>query len=262
MKIEFLIVILFLIHAGNIFGQSDDYFLGKRTYCDMPADKESRERYKLGLDCIQQNLYIGAANQIFQDLIKQDSTFCDAYFFAGYTFRMSNMNKEAVIMYYMADSLAQNRSIEFKMNLAAAGMAAGAIDLSRKKYEEMTKFFPHSAEGYYGIAVTSTMIGDIEYGLKNINIAEDRHQEDYKDTQFMKAVLLTMNGKYEESLSYFEKTKSRFSKLDHFNGNYALSLYEVGTAKKDEKMLKKARKHYDKVEDKDALTEHLRSKFK
>lgn len=227
----------------------------------MPANSEDKKLYQLGLDCIQQNLYIGAANKIFQDLIKKDSTFCDAYFFAGYTFRMSNMNKEAVIMYYMADSLAKNPSIEFKLNLATVSMHTGALKLSRKKYEEITKYFPHSPEGYYGIALTSTLIGDIEYGLKNINIAEDRHQEDYKDTQFLKAVLLTLNGKHEEAIPYFEKVKSKFSKHDHFNGNYALSLYEVGTAKNDEKMLKKARKHYDKVKDKEALTEHLRSKF-
>ncbi len=252
---------MLLISANAILAQSQDYFLGKRTYCGMPADKESRERYKLGIDCIQQNLYIGAANQIFQDLIKQDSTFCDAYFFAGYTFRLSNMNKEAVVMYYMADSLAKNRSIEFKINLAAASMAAGATDLARKKYEEITKFFPHSSEGYYGIAVTSTIIGDVDYGLKNIDIAEDRHQEDYRDTYFMKAVLLLANNRYVESIPYFEKSKSKFSKTDHFNSNYAISLYEAATEGKDEKMLKKAKKHYEKIKNKSALSEDMRSKF-
>ena len=47
-----------------------DYFLGKRTYCNMP-DAKSKELFDLGIECIHKNLYIGTANQIFRDLIKR-----------------------------------------------------------------------------------------------------------------------------------------------------------------------------------------------
>ncbi len=242
------------------FSQSD-YFLGKRLYCDMPKESNSRKLFELGMDCIKQNLYIGAANKIFQDLIKQDKEFCDAYFFAGYTFRLSNMNKEAFVMYYMADSLSQNKSIEFKQNLATTSFLVGKIDLARKKFKEIITYFPESPEGYYGIALTSTEIGDVDYGLENIIQAEMKYQTENKDVQFIKAILLNLNGKYLESIVYFEKVKSAFSKNDYFNGNYALSLYEVATLNNDEKMLKKAKKYYDKVKDKTQLTDHIKSKF-
>lgn len=244
----------------SLYSQTD-YFLGKRTYCDMPSDSKTKELFDLGIDCIKQNYAIGAANKIFQDLFKKDKSFCDAYFFAGYTFRLSNMNKEAVIMYYIADSLSQNKSIEFKQNLATTSMLVGKIDLSRKKFKEITTYFPESPEGYYGLALTSTEIGDFDYGLENIKIAETKYQSENQDAQFLKAILLSLNNNHKESIEYFEKVQSKFSKDDNFNGTYALSLYEVGILTNDEKMLKKAKKHYEKVKDKSGLTEYIKSKF-
>ncbi|MEN2401731.1 hypothetical protein GKZ90_0018225 [Flavobacterium sp. MC2016-06] len=260
MKTRLLIILLTFSLNTCVFGQTD-YFLGKRTYCEMPSDSETKKLFDLGMDCIKQNLYIGAANIIFQDIIKKDKSFCDAYFLAGYTFRLSNMNKEAVIMYYIADSLSQNKSIEFKQNLATTSILVGKIDLSRKKFKEITTFFPENPEGYYGIALTSTIIGDFDYGLENINIAENKFKEENKDTQFLKAILLTLNKKHKEAIEYYEKVQSKFSKDDNFNGNYALSLYEVGIATNDDKMQKKATKHYEKVKDKSGLTEYIKSKF-
>jgi tetratricopeptide (TPR) repeat protein len=260
MKTRFLIIALILSLQTNVFAQTD-YFLGKRTYCEMPTDSETKKLFKLGIDCINLNLRIGAANRIFQDLIKKDKTFCDAYFFAGYTFRLSNMNKEAVVMYYIADSLSQNKSIEFKQNLAFTSIMVGKVDLARKKFKEITTFFPENPEGYYGIALTSTIIGDFDNGLENINIAEKKYTGENKDAQFLKAILLTLNKKHLESLQYYGKVQSNFSKDDNFNGNYALSLYEVGIATNDEKMLKKAKKHYGKVKDKSELAEDIKFKF-
>ncbi|MFN3755152.1 tetratricopeptide repeat protein [Flavobacterium sp.] len=260
MKTKILILTLTLFVNTVSFSQND-YFKGKRLYCDMPKDSESKKRFKLGIECIQRNLYIGAANKIFQELIAKDSTFCDAYFFAGYTFKISNMPEDALFMYYMADSLSNNKSIEFKQNLAALSLQIGNDTFARKKFKEMTTYFPGSPEGFYGIALSSTTIGDVDYGLININLAEARYPTENKDAQFLKAILLNLNGKYQESIVYFEKVQSEFSKDDHFNGSYALSLYEVATINNDEKMLKKARKHYDKVINKSNLTDYIKAKF-
>ena len=255
-----ILLFTLILLSYNLFSQSD-YFLGKRTYCDMPTQSDSRKEFQLGIDCIHQNLYIGAANQLFVRLIEKDSLFCDAYFFAGYTYRLSNMNKEAFAMYYMADSLSQNKSIEFKQNLAMMSVSIGNMKFARKKYLEMTKYFPSSPEGYYGIAITSPEIGDAEFGLENINIAEKKYNTEKYDIQFMKGILLNLNGKYQESIEYFEKVKSEYSKDDYFNGNYALSLYEIAILNKDDSLLKKAKKHYNKVKDKSQLTDYIKSKF-
>lgn len=63
------------------------------------------------------------------------------------------------------------------------------------------------------------------------------------------------------SLLYYEKVKSKFNKSDHFNGHYALSLYEVGIINNDEKLLKLARKHFNRVKNKNELTDEMRRKF-
>ena len=164
----------------------------------------------------------------------------------------------------MADSLANNKSIEFKVNLATEGLRFGneeGVKIARKKYDEITKFFPENPEGYYGVALTSTMIGDIENGLNNIDIAIEKYNSENVDALFLKAVLLTLNARHEESLNYYEKVKGTFKKDDNFNGNYALSLYEVAKANNDEKMMKLAQKHYKKVKNKNELTEQTRMKF-
>ncbi|RZJ67654.1 MAG: hypothetical protein EOO50_05065 [Flavobacterium sp.] len=105
------------------------------------------------------------------------------------------------------------------------------------------------------------MIGDVKNGLEKINVAETKRDTKQEDIKFVKAVLLTMNGQYQESLDYYESVKSTFSKIGHFNGNYALSLYEVASRTNDEKLMKKAKKQYAKVKNKGELTDDIRSKF-
>jgi len=258
MKNLFLFLITFTF--SNLYSQTD-YFEGKRNYCELSENERIKEIFPLGIKCVQNRQYLGSAIEIFTDVIKIDATFCDAYFWAGYAFRLSNMNKEAVAMYYIADSLAQNKSIEFKQNLASTSMIIGADSLARRKFEEIKEYFPNSPEGFYGVALTSTKIGDVIYGLENINIAENKYNEPNEDAQLLKAILLTLNEKYSESISYYEKIENKFSKLDHFNGNYALSLYEIGSENKDEKSIKLAKKYYNKVRKKEELTEYIRSKF-
>ena len=257
---KFLPIIFLLLVFSNTYSQTD-YFQGKRTYCDYPENERIRKIYPLGIEAVQKNLYLGAALQIFTEVIKIDSTFCDAYFWAGYTFRLNNMNKEALTMYYMADSLAQNKSIEFKQNLATTSMLIGADSLARKKFKELTEYFPESPEGFYGVSLTSTVIGDVDYGLENINIAISKYKAENKDALFLKAVLLSLNARHEESLNYYEKVKGSFRKNDNFNGNYALSLYEIAKTNNDQKMMKLAQKHYKKVKNKSELTEQMRMKF-
>lgn len=262
MKTRFLLLVLICLitqlNAQSDFTKKFDF---NSTTCKFPDNERAKKIFPLAIESIKRDLYLGSVAEIMTDMIKIDSTFCDAYYWAGYALRKSDLNKEAVAMYYMADSLAQNKSLEYKLNLATTSMIVGADDLTRKKYEEIKEYFPNSPEGFYGVALTSTIIGDVGYGLENVNMAEKNYNQQNADTQLLKAILLTLNKKYEESLYYYDKIKNKFPKLDHFNGNYALSLFEIGTQKNDEKMLKLAYKHYNKVKNKDELTEMMREKF-
>lgn len=185
MKTLFYMILNFTL--TGLYAQSD-YFEGNRTYCSLPDNERAKTLFPLGIKCINLNVRLGSAFQCFTELIEMDSSFCDAYFWAAYTLRLSNKNEEALTYYYLADSFSQNKAIEFKQNLAYLSMQLGADSLARKKYEEMKEYFPNSPEGFYGIALTSTIIGDVEYGLKNINIAESKNIKRNKDILFIKAI--------------------------------------------------------------------------
>lgn len=258
-------VILFLFFVQLSYSQAD-YFNGNYTVCPIPNDKQSQENFRLGIDCIKANLYIGGANRLFLDLIKKDSTFCDAYFFAGYTYRLSNMDKAALTYYYLADSLSNNKTLIFKQNVAFMASKMGSFKLARKKYNEMKEFFPESPEGFYGIASTSIFIGDTENGLENLNIAikkyNDRKITLDDEIYFTQGILLTRNEKYIESVEILEKLSGKITKNDEYRINYALSLIKIGKANNDEKLIKKAKKIFEKIEDKKNLSEMMLSEFK
>lgn len=258
-----LIVFLLMLAAT---ASAQNYFSGQTHYCPM-TDPEQKELWKTGFMALRYPEYWGPAAGIFSKIIEKDSTNCDAYFMTGYMLRITGKTKEALVYYYMADSLAQNRSLEFKQNLAAAALVYGNVKLARKKYEEMAKYFPSNPEGYYGVALTSTMIGDVDYGLKHMRSAFKiyEHNEAYPardDAELLMGILLTQNELYEESLQYFSRVGSKLKKDDNFLVHYAYSLLKVSQAKSDEKMRQKALKYFDKVNDKKAIAPKILDEFK
>ena len=258
-------LILILILFSNLIYSQDKYFEGKELHCQT-ENKEAKRLFDAGIEIlhINENLdpkYLAINADIFAKSILQDKTFCDSYFFTGYLLNLQYKYREAYAFYKMADTLSKKPIFIYKQNLAAICLKVEHVNEARRYYQEIVKFFPENKEGYYGIALTSTMIGDVDNGLENINIAEKYYGTKDKDTQFLKAILLTLNNNHSESLKYYENVESRFSKDDYFNGNYSLSIYEVATIGNDEKLLKKAKKYYGKVKDKSKLSEFIKSKF-
>lgn len=255
---------LFLLSLSTAFVNAQGYFEGKRLYCPT-NDKAKLETFDLAIRAMQHPKYLGASTNLFFDLIKKDSTFCDAYFFAGYTLSLQNRLSDALVYYYMADSLSNNKSLEFKINLAALALKIGDTVIPRRRYKQMVQYFPASPEGYFGIALTSVMIGDVEKGLKNIekaiSIYERSQSEISDDTELLYAILLTRNKKHEESLIHFENCKSSYIKLDDFNVHYSYSLLQVAKSKNDEKMKLKAKKLFEKVKDKSDILPEIKTEF-
>lgn len=258
---KYILIILF----SNFIYAQEQYFEGKQLYCPT-ENKEAKKLFDAGIEILHANTsmnpkYLAKNADIFAQAILKDTTFCDAYFFTGYLLNLLQQYRESFAFHKVADKKVGKPILLYKQNLAAISLKVDLYDEARKTYQEMVQYFPENPEGYYGIALTSTEIGDVDKGLENIIQAEMKYNTENKDVQFLKAILLNLNGKYEESIGYFEKVQSKFSKDDYFNGNYALSLYEVATISNDEKMLKKAKKHYDKIKDKSQLTDHIKSKF-
>ncbi|GGD99997.1 tetratricopeptide repeat protein [Planktosalinus lacus] len=267
MKKTFLI--LFLINIYFCFGQ--DYFEGKNLYCGS-SNPEALKAFNAGIELLHLNSSLDKKTlnktaDVFFKAFKIDSTFCDAAFFTGYTMRLMN-DKDALVFYYMADSLAQNKASVFKSNLAAEAMRFGNVEglkLARKKYEELMEYFPENPEGYYGIALTSPMIGDLKNGLNCINTAISKYLKmNHKvndDVYFLKGVLLTLNEKYEEGIKYLEKAKSTFKNDENFKIHYSLCLLKISQMNNDLKMRKKAKKIFNKIKNKNEIPEFIRQQL-
>lgn len=259
MKIKLLVLILLSFQTI----QSQNYFEGKNLYCKSTSPK-ANELFNLGLETIRLNSsmdekYFKIASNIFFKAYKEDTTFCDALFFVGYSLRLAN-DRKAFAFYIMADSLANNKSIEFKINLAYEGIRMGSdksIAISRKTYLKLIEYFPQSPEGYYGFAITSPMIGDFEKGVVYLDTAIIKYKEQNSEIKpevfFIKGVLSAMNKKYEQGLENLELSFSDYKKDENFKTYYSLCLLKVSELKNDEKMKAKAKKFYDKIENKDGI---------
>lgn len=258
------ILITLILFVQLSYSQSD-YFNGKYTFCTMPDDKEVKENFKLGIDCINSNLYLGGANRLFLDIIKKDSTFCDAYFFAAYTYNLYKMDEAALTYYYLADSLSNNKSIIFKQNLASTAVKMGRLKLARKKYEEIKQYFPESPEGFYGVAATSIFLGDSEIGLENIREAFVKYRKSGivpgEEVFLTQGIILTRNKRFLESVNAFEKLNGSITKNDDYRSHYAYSLMRLGKETSDEKMIKLAKKIFEKIENKENLSEVMLAEF-
>ena len=79
---------------------------------------------------------------------------------------------------------------------------------------------------------------------------------------FTQGILLTKDEKYRESIEAFEKMSGKITKNDEYRMNYAFSLIKIGKSDNDEKLIKKAKKVFEKIEDKSNLSEIMRNEFK
>jgi len=261
---QFIFFILFGCLFTNSLAAQSGYMSGNYKYCELSPS--FNEKFKLGMEALSYKKYEGVAAKIFLDIVKQQPNSCDSFFWAGYSFRMQNRNKEAFACFYIADSLNQNKSIEFKQSLAVTSFIIDKIDFSRAKYEEIIKFFPDSPEGYYGVAITSPMIGDFKNGLDNVLIAiekyGDRNNEIMNQTELMLGLLLALNKNYDTALVHFDECSSKYKKDLNFNIYYSLSLLKVAETNNDEKMKKQAKKIYDRIANKDDIPLDLQAEFK
>lgn len=265
------IVIMLMCFIGNLSAQPlKSYFKGEKLYCPTES-VEAMELFKTGIKTLHLNTslnknYLDKTADIFFRAYQLDTTFCDAAFFTGYTYRLMD-SKNSLVFYYMADSLANNKSVEFKINLANEALKFDkeyGVKLARKKYLEVVNFFPDDPEGYYGMAFTSIIIGDVKDGLENINMSIYKYLENSMnvndDVYFLKAILLTMNGYYYESIDLFKESVN-YKNNDQYKTYYALSLLKISEKNNDIKMKKKAQKLYKKIKNKDALTDDIRKSF-
>lgn len=234
-----------------------------------PTDnKELLDLYETGFSALQQTAYYNTAGRIFFQIIQQDKSLCDAYYYTGIALTKQDKDAAAYSYLYYADSLSTQPQMSFKIALAESALRIGNVGLARKKYEEIKQYFPQRPEGYYGLSLTATSIGDLVEGLVNTDrtlakykstggLTPEREQEIY----FIKAILLRMNAQYEKSIAFFEKSKEHFGTATDYLANYALATYELYKQTQEEKWKRESQHALEQIQDKDVLKEDFFLQF-
>jgi tetratricopeptide (TPR) repeat protein len=243
---------------------SQGYFDGKQLHCPS-TNSEARKNFSNGIELLHLNYslkrkYLELNSELFARAISQDTTFCDAYFFAGYTLNLLNKYRESYAFHKVADKLSPIPIFIFKQNLAAVSLKVGLFDEARKQYLEIVKHFPENPEGYYGIALTSPMLEDYSVGLSNLDMASDRFPKNSKEQEqvtFIRGILLALNKEYNSAKINFDKVEKKYKTDLNFQIYYSLALLQISKVNDDIKMKKEALKYYKKIKDKSVIPPHV-----
>jgi len=270
MKKIVLLLLLFSCIPVNSqeIGEFENYFEGRFNYCETTDSvmfkQYSYARLLLSMTPHNDTVRLKKLSDIFFSHYQTDTTFCDAAFFTGYTLRLSKQYKESIVFYYLADSLAQNKSLLFKFTLATAFLEAGAVDFSRKKFEEMVKHFPTSPEGYFGIANTAVILGDYKNGIAAVNDAirwcNRRKLKEIDEAYLLKGMLYTFDGRYSEGREFLEMAEA-YKEDDLYYIYYSLNLLWDSQAAEDEELKKEAKRYYKKIKHKSNIPAHIKQEF-
>lgn len=261
------LIISFLLVCNFAFSQ--DYFNGKNLNCPS-EDPEAMRLFNGGIELLHLNTrldkkYLAINADIFAKAILKDTTFCDAYFFAGYTLSLMGDIRKTYAFYKVGEKRFGQPFLLYKMNIAATCMKLERYDEAREYYQAIVQNFPESPEGYYGIAATSPMMGDYKNGVTNVETAMQIYDKSGKsygnEVFFLKAILYTLDKRYQEAIPIFERFKSFFKKDVNFNIYYSLSLLKTAQIKNDPKMKEEGLKYYKKVKDKAIIPDDVRKEF-
>ncbi len=267
--IKTLIIYFLFLGILNAQNQTESYIYESIKF-ECPTENDTiKALYKSAFEALNTPKYINTAGKIFFNILQIDKSLCDAYFFTGIALTQQEKHQAALSYYYYADSLATNNNSVFKEELAQAALRVNNVGLARKKYEEIIKYFPEDPDGYYGLGLTATTLGDSEEGLKNLEIAEQKYLSEQSwtvqrknEVWLMKAILLTMEERYKEAIDYFERCEDTFGELEDFNANLALSAYHLYQEKNDEQWKKRCLEALQKLQDKEKLKESFLAIFK
>ncbi len=266
----FILLLIFILSPSLSLAQENNHeYSFDKIQLECPTvDSKLIEYYKSGFEALNYPRLANTAGKIFFSIINEDKSLCDAYFYTGVALTKQAKHEAALNYYYYADSLSVRSNSDFKQELAEAAIRVHNIGLARKKYEELVKAFPQDPDGYYGIGLTATSLGDIDNGLTHLQIAEEKYKSEgtwtttrEHEVYLMHALLLTMAKKYKEAVVYFDKCSNVYNTLDDYNANYALATYNLYKETKEEKWKELSKLAFDKIKDKEKLHQSYKDSF-
>lgn len=261
--------VLLLISICWFWGKGMAQVPALRDSLSCPTDNlQIIQLYDMGFKALEKEAYYNTAGKIFFQIVQMDKKLCDAYYYTGIALTKQDKDDVAYTYLYYADSLAAQPTLSFKIALAASALRNGNVGLARKKYEEIKHDFPNSPEGYYGLSLTATSIGDVVEGLVNADrsllkykhvggLTSAREQEIY----LIKAILLRMNKQYDKAIAFFEKSKDHFGTTTDYLANYALTAYELYKQTKEEQWKQASQQALLQIQDKTVLNDDFYQQF-
>jgi len=241
---------------------AQEYFGTKKVYCPL-ANESDIALFNAGLDGLKHPKKYEASLKNYLKIIESQPNACDAYFMVGYFYKLKNQQDLALRYFTNADSLAQNKSIEFKQYVACGYFASNKIALAKTKFQEIITYFPESPEGYLGLA--STELDAPVKGLQDLAIAFEKYatikQKIPDEAYLTKAILLTLNDQSKESMAFFDQAETTLKQDERFWIYSSLSWLEVGKMYHDKELKKEAKKRFDKIKYKNNIPAGLREKY-
>lgn len=262
-------VVLFVFITGFAQMQnSNKYDLDRVKFVCQPSSQEIKDLYTTGFAAMKSEGNIDIAGKIFLNILNKDESMCDAHFWIGVCLTEMKKEKNAVMYFYYADSLATKSNLIFKRELAEAGIRVGLLGLADQKYTEIIRDFPNETEGYLGLAVVATSSGNVKDGLSNLVLAESKLDSNaplffkqQNQIQLMYGILYTLRQEYEKAIEHLEKCKDSYKALDDWNANYAWATYNMYLNTHKIEWRQASEHALSQIKDKDNLKESFLNRF-
>lgn len=138
--------------------------------------------------------YLAINADIFAKAILQDTTFCDAYFFAGYILNLSGNYREAYAFHKVADMKSKEPILIYKQNLAAVTLKVDLVDEANETeelskhiadetvFEVFHKLFINRCEDNGYLLKTKRYV--LDYLVDKIHLPKAYKADKYKDNKF------------------------------------------------------------------------------
>ena len=224
--------------------------LPDQIFCSS-ADEKAIELFANGKKALSGGL-VDHAQKFFYYATKEDSLFCDANFYLGYTFRLQDDWRTAANYYIVAYKL--NDTIPpFIQNLGHALLILGYYEKAREIFLRLTEVDAENPEGYYGVAMSEEALDLNESAMKNlqksIQLFKSNNVKNGQEISYLKGIILAKTGKFELAIETLERIYKKFDKQEQMNFYLGTSYYYYNGAneKYTKNRVKKARKYLKKA---------------
>lgn len=246
MTMKYFIVFFLLIFSC---ATTTRFTFPDKIYCKS-SNKKAQELFENGRKSLSMGMY-EHAQKFFYYAAKEDSNFCDANFYLGYTYRLNDEWKYAA-NYYIEAYETNNKVPHFVQNLGHALLVLGYYKKSLEVYLHLTEIDPNNPEGFYGVALAQEAQNIDSMAIKNLNqsikLYNSKKVTIGSEVNYLMGILYSKTGKYQHSISELEKVYGDFEEQAEMNYYLGMSYFNLTSDPEtinlnlSKKYLKKARK--------------------